>query len=104
MMTTGPWGLFRHYWVLTKLVLTLLATVILFVLQAVGNDAVRDRASIKGNRRSVTTHPSGATTDRPVRADRHRRVRPVDRRPPFVRARPARSLRRNHGALVMLNR
>jgi len=26
-----PWGLFRHYWVLTKLVLTILATVILFV-------------------------------------------------------------------------
>jgi hypothetical protein len=26
-----PWGLFRHYWVVTKLVLTVLATVILFV-------------------------------------------------------------------------
>jgi len=26
-----PWGLFRHYWVVTKLVLTLLATVVLLV-------------------------------------------------------------------------
>jgi hypothetical protein len=26
-----PWGLFRHYWVLTKLLLTMLATVILLV-------------------------------------------------------------------------
>ncbi len=27
----SPWGLFRHYWVLTKLVLTVLATVLLLV-------------------------------------------------------------------------
>jgi hypothetical protein len=26
-----PWGLFRHYWVVTKLLLTVLATIILFV-------------------------------------------------------------------------
>ena len=26
-----PWGLFRHYWVLTKLVLTVLATILLLV-------------------------------------------------------------------------
>jgi hypothetical protein len=37
-LTTGvmqslgtPWGLFRHYWVATKLLLTVLATIILFV-------------------------------------------------------------------------
>src|SRR4026207_1890900 len=26
-----PWGLFRHYWIVTKLLLTVLATIILFV-------------------------------------------------------------------------
>lgn len=26
-----PWGLFRHYWVVTKLLLTILATIVLFV-------------------------------------------------------------------------
>ena len=36
-----PWGLFRHYWVVTKLVLTVLATVVLlFQLRPIHSVAV----------------------------------------------------------------
>src|SRR5260221_9372833 len=36
-----PWGLFRHYWVLVKLLLTVLATAVLLAKMALIDDAAR---------------------------------------------------------------
>jgi len=36
-----PWGLFRHYWVLVKLVLTVFATIVLLVKMALIGEAAR---------------------------------------------------------------
>jgi hypothetical protein len=40
-----PWGLFRHYWVLVKLLATLFATVILLMKMALIGDAARIAAT-----------------------------------------------------------
>ena len=58
------WGLFRHYWVVTKLVLTVIATVILIVhmpavsLQADASGAIVGHAGM-GGPRSELVHAGG---------------------------------------------
>ena len=58
----SPWGLFRHYWVLAKLVLTVFATVILLlklgVITAVA-DATRADLDLSGLRQSLLVHAAG---------------------------------------------
>lgn len=59
-----PWGLFRHYWVVFKLLLTVLATIVLMqytqtVSYFAGVAAVPDRADLSGLR-SYLLHSGGA--------------------------------------------
>jgi hypothetical protein len=61
-----PWGLFRHYWVLVKLLLNILVTIVL-LLQMDGIGYVADVAAetalsdtdLLGLRRSIVTHAVG---------------------------------------------
>src|SRR5262249_14317403 len=62
-----PWGLFKHYWVVTKLFLTLLATVILFVhtqpIDRVADVAARTtlaHAELRGVRQQLVGDASAA--------------------------------------------
>ena len=52
-----PWGLFRHYWVLAKLLLTTLATIVLLAkMPLIGHAARRAR---KGTSSSADLHTAG---------------------------------------------
>ena len=63
---TTPWGLFRHYWVLTKFLLTV-ATIVVLLLQmdgigsvaAAAADAAISSADLRGLRTSIRTHAAG---------------------------------------------
>lgn len=53
---TTPWGLFRHYWIVAKLFITLIATALLWLhLQPIGHlaDVVRDAALAHGEARGL---------------------------------------------------
>jgi len=57
-----PWGLFRHYWVLAKLVLTVFATAILLLklgaITAVADATLAD-LDLSGLRKSLMVHAAG---------------------------------------------
>jgi hypothetical protein len=63
---TTPWGLFRHYWVLAKFLLTV-ATIVVLLLQMEGigsvaagaADAALSSADLRGLRTSIRTHAAG---------------------------------------------
>ena len=61
-----PWGLFRHYWVLTKLLLNVLVTIVLLLqmdgisyVAGVVSEATFSSADLRGLRRSILTHAAG---------------------------------------------
>lgn len=61
-----PWGLFRHYWVLAKLLLTVLATTILLLklepisyLASVAAETTLSSGDLAGLRNSIRTHAVG---------------------------------------------
>jgi len=61
-----PWGLFRHYWVLAKLVLTVLTIVVLLLqmegisyMAAVAAETTLTSADLLGLRNSLRTHAAG---------------------------------------------
>ena len=60
------WGLFRHYWVLVKLLVTILVTVVLLLqmegigyLASVASETTLSGADLLGLRRSIRTHAAG---------------------------------------------
>ena len=67
VMSLGtPWGLFRHYWVLVKLLLTVLTTIVLLLqmepisyMAAVAADTTLSGADLLGLRRSLRFHAAG---------------------------------------------
>jgi hypothetical protein len=61
-----PWGLFRHYWVLVKLVLTVLTTIVLLLqtqpisyMAGVAAETALSGADLRGLRGSLVTHAAG---------------------------------------------
>ena len=61
-----PWGLFRHYWALVKLLVTVLVTVVLLLqmegishMAAVASETTLSSADLPGLRRSIRTHAAG---------------------------------------------
>lgn len=61
-----PWGLFRHYWVLVKLLLTLFATIVLLVKMELIGDAARlavetasSRADLRAAGIQLLVHAAG---------------------------------------------
>ena len=63
---TTPWGLFRHYWVLAKLLLTVLTVTVLLLQLAdisymadVAAETTLSGADLLGLRRSLRTHAAG---------------------------------------------
>lgn len=61
-----PWGLFRHYWVLAKLVLTIIAVTVLLLkvppishLSAVASESGLSSSDLRGLRISVMIHAVG---------------------------------------------
>ena len=61
-----PWGLFRHYWVLVKLLLTVLTTIVLLLqmepisyMAAVAAETTLSGADLLGLRRSLRFHAAG---------------------------------------------
>jgi hypothetical protein len=61
-----PWGLFRHYWVLVKLLLTVLAIVVLLLqmdgighVAGVAAETTLSSGDLLGLRRSIATHAAG---------------------------------------------
>jgi hypothetical protein len=61
-----PWGLFRHYWVLAKLLLTVLAVIVLLLqmegityLAGVAAETTFSDADLIGLRRSIGLHAAG---------------------------------------------
>jgi hypothetical protein len=60
------WGLFRHYWVLAKLLLTVLVTIVLLLqmegishVAGVAAETTLSSADLLGLRRSIRTHAAG---------------------------------------------
>jgi hypothetical protein len=60
------WGLFRHYWVLVKLLLTILTTIVLMVqtepisyMARVAAETALSSADLRGLRRSLVVHAAG---------------------------------------------
>ncbi|MDQ3560356.1 MAG: hypothetical protein M3453_14470 [Pseudomonadota bacterium] len=60
------WGLFRHYWVLVKLLLTVLVTVVLLLqmegisyLAGMAAETMLSSADLRGARRSLVIHAGG---------------------------------------------
>ena len=61
-----PWGLFRHYWVLAKLLLTLVITIVLLLqmelisyLAGVAAETTLSSADLRGLRLSPVIHSAG---------------------------------------------
>lgn len=61
-----PWGLFRHYWILAKLLLTVLATIVLLLklepisyLAGVAAETALSSADLTGLRISLMAHAGG---------------------------------------------
>jgi hypothetical protein len=61
-----PWGLFRHYWVLAKLLLTLIATIVLLLkmkqigyMAAMAAETTLASADLAGLRKSLMVHAGG---------------------------------------------
>jgi hypothetical protein len=61
-----PWGLFRHYWVLAKLMLTLVATIVLLLkmesigyMAAMAAETTLSGTDFAGLRKSLTVHAGG---------------------------------------------
>lgn len=61
-----PWGLFRHYWVLTKLLLNVLVTIVLLLqmdgisyVAGVAAETTLSSTDLLGLRRSIRTHATG---------------------------------------------
>lgn len=61
-----PWGLFRHYWVLSKFLLTVLTVIVLLMqmdgisyIAAVATETTFSSADLLGLRRSLRTHAIG---------------------------------------------
>lgn len=61
-----PWGLFRHYWVLAKLLLTVITIIVLLLqmkgigyMAGVAAETTLSGADLLGLRRSIRTHAAG---------------------------------------------
>ncbi|MGH6897166.1 MAG: hypothetical protein ACREJ5_11565 [Geminicoccaceae bacterium] len=61
-----PWGMIRHYWVLVKLVLTVLTTIVLLLqmdpigyMARVAAETTLSSADLRGLRGSLATHAAG---------------------------------------------
>lgn len=61
-----PWGLFRHYWILAKLLLTLVATIVLLLkmqqigyMAAAAAEAALSSSDFIGLRKSLMVHAGG---------------------------------------------
>jgi len=62
----SPWGLFRHYWVVIKLVITIIATVVLLTelepirhLADAAREATLERETLRAERTSLVVHSGG---------------------------------------------